>query len=115
MPVFEKLEPPAGGLAGLRDKVEHSRRKRRARAALWVMVPAACTAVVALWMRPFPPDPRLLWKDVQNPALVRLGMQPRLFAEVQGQGGATVMQLDGVYWVGAVGGEKEPAPADEER
>lgn len=104
MPVFEKLEPPAGGLSGLRKKLDESRNRRRTRAAWWVMVPAACTAVVLAWTRPLQPDPRLVWRDVQNPALVRLGLQPSHAGEsVTVRGNAAVMVADGVYWVGAAG------------
>jgi len=101
---FRMLDPPPGGLAALRVRLDRREGRGVARAAAWALIPAAATALLLLapWS---PPDP---WRDVDNPALVRLGLQPaRTGAPVLSRSSSTAVTSDGViWWLGA--------PADDE-
>lgn len=78
--VFDTLEPPRGGLAGLREKIEEDRRsrsRRRFAGASAVVVAAAVALVVVLGHRSAPEPGAMLadrWSRSSDPAFIELGL-----------------------------------------
>jgi hypothetical protein len=78
-PLFPTIEPPAGGIRGLRVRLERDRRRRaRARLAGAALAGTALALVVGLLVTPAPPPAPALDRvdDSAIPALVSLGLRP---------------------------------------
>ncbi|MGC4119170.1 MAG: hypothetical protein QM765_32310 [Myxococcales bacterium] len=105
--LFRHIEPPPGGLALLRQKLEARRRRRAWLLGVPTLAAAACAALV-LGLRTPAPDP-VREQLLADPMAYSLGLRPALGEAVAGEGDTVLTRLPSsdpkvsVYWVDAVG------------
>ena len=107
--VFERLEPPPGGLAGLRERITQPHKARR-------FVPLAgsfamAAALLLVWLSDRTPDLVTAARERGGPEEIALGLAPARGepAAVQAQATSALAQVPtsnpsvAFYWVGSTG------------
>ena len=105
--VFERIEPPPGGLAGLRERIAQPRETRR-----FVPLAAAfaiAAALLVVWSTDRAPDFLTAARQRRGPEEIALGLAPPRgeAAAVQAQSTSALAQVPtsnpsvAFYWVGS--------------
>ncbi|HEY3450500.1 MAG TPA: hypothetical protein VGK67_29360 [Myxococcales bacterium] len=101
--LFRQLEPPPGGMALLRERLERRRQRRTWLLGVPAAAAAACVALV-LGLRPPPPDP-LRERLLADPMVYSLGLRPAQAQVAAGSGKTALAKVESgnpnvvVYWV----------------
>lgn len=101
--LFRELEPPPGGLALLRDRLERRRRKRAWLLAVPALAAAACAALVVGLRQPSP-DP-VRQRLLADPLTSSLGLRPAQDQEAAAYGKTALAKAASqnpnvaVFWV----------------